>query len=278
MDFSPALLSCFIMAQDAYAPEVHERKARLAEVVFDETHDHAHDGLNPIYTHAVAPDLDCRPVSPVVSECSESSHTTDDTTASRTIGFGRKRHSVISTVRRDDLAQSKIVGFGWTQRPHRHSVSGAPTPSFAPDRKQDNRRSLPVIPRVGPFLVDPSEHKAPIAQRRMTLPVLNETRAEPPILPPPTSRKVSRAGRQPLKPLLLPQQVQTRAPLPPGRVKLCLISVASFPLKFLISRFAAARRMRLKRLNLGHPAGDETREMKNLLRRLRKLYRRLRGL
>ncbi|KAF7367305.1 hypothetical protein MSAN_00792600 [Mycena sanguinolenta] len=115
MDLSPALLSCFIMTQDAYAPEVHERKARPAGVVFDEVPDHAHNNTSSVYTHAVSPDFDCRPVSPLVSECSESSHTTDDTTIGRTVGFGRKRHAVISTVRPDDLAQSKIVGFGWKQ-------------------------------------------------------------------------------------------------------------------------------------------------------------------
>ncbi|KAJ7275493.1 hypothetical protein B0H12DRAFT_263834 [Mycena haematopus] len=240
---------------------------------------HAQDDPSPIYAHTVSPDFDCRPVSPLVSECSESSHATDDSTASRTIGFGRKRHSVISTVHPNDFAQSKMVGFGWKQ--HRHSVSGAPPPLFTPDRKQDNRRSLPVVPRVGPFLVDPGDFRASINLVSTRLSVLDESRVERPPLAPPTARRMSRANRQPPKPLLLPQKVQTRAPPSPSpsRVKVCLILIASFrPVKFLVSRFAAARLLRLKRLNLTRQAGDEARDMKSFLRRLRKLYRRLRGL
>ncbi|KAF8213584.1 hypothetical protein K438DRAFT_1100546 [Mycena galopus ATCC 62051] len=317
MDFNPALLSCFIMAEDAYALKIHERTARPAGILFDEIPDHAYDSPSSIYTHAVSPDFECRPVSPV-SECSESSHATDDIatssivgfwrkrhsslstvplssdlaqsmaddTTSRTVGFGRKRHSVLSTVRPfDELAQSKIVGFGWKQRPHRHSVSGTPSPLLVPDRKQ-NRRSLPVIPRDGPFLVNPGllpVHRLSLSLGSTKFPILEESSAVRPITGP--LRKVSHAGRQPPKPLLLPQllpqQVQARAPLSMSRVNLCVAVVAcSRPVRFLLTRFAAARRLRLKRLSLVRPTDDESKvqEMRSFLKRLRTVYRRLRGL
>ncbi|KAF7340046.1 hypothetical protein MVEN_01922600 [Mycena venus] len=280
MDLSPALLSCFIMVQDAYDP-VHETKARPVGIIFDEL---AHDHHSPIDAHAVSPDFEYRPISPPVSECSsELSHSTDDSIASRTIGFGRKRHSILPTVRpSDDLSQTKIVGFGWKQRHHRHSVSGDPPSFIVSNRKQENRRSLPnpIIPRDGPFLTDPKrklEHRLSLSLGSMRLPVLEETSG----VWPARAHGVPGASRQPPKPLLLLQQVQARADSSPGPVKLSLASVVSSrTIKFIISHFAAVRRLRLKRLNLGHPNGSETdiRERKSLLRHLRKFYRRLRGL
>ncbi|KAJ7823575.1 hypothetical protein B0H14DRAFT_1309401 [Mycena olivaceomarginata] len=259
------------MTQDTYAP-IQERKARPVGFVFDHSR-------NPIDVHAVVPDFGCRPISPAFSECSESSHATDDTTTSRIVGFGRKRHSIISTLQpSDDLAQSRIVGFGRKQRPHRHSVSGAPPALFPPNRKQENRRSLPnaVIPRDGSFVADPEHYRLSLGLASTRLPVLGESsRDRRVVCIPGPARKVSGSRRQPPRQLLLPQQVQVRAPPAPGRATLAIASVvSSLPVKFIISRFAAARRMRLKRLNLGRNVD----ERKSLLKRLQKLYRLFRGL
>jgi hypothetical protein len=230
------------------------------------------------------------------SECSESSQATDDSTTSRIIGFGRKRHSVFPTVRpSDDIAPSKIVGFGRKHHHHhRHSICIAPSSSIVPNRKQENRRSLPVLPRDGPFfLADPKrkfEYRGSL-DLGSTKPPAIETSSDK--RPSRTARRVSDnvlgASRQPPKLLLLPQQVQAQqvqaaSCAPPGCVKRCLASVvSSLPVEFIVSHFAAVRRLRLKRLSLGRPAdGKKTNRgkdaTKGLLRRLRKLYRRLRGL
>ncbi|KAJ6574656.1 hypothetical protein B0H19DRAFT_607110 [Mycena capillaripes] len=244
--------SCSVMTQDAYAcAPATERKARPAGIILDQNPILAYDQQSPVDAQAVSPDFDSRPISPVSdSDCSESLQSTDDTTTCKTVGFGRKRHSVFPTVRpTDDIAPSKIVGFGRKQHHYRHSVSGAPASSAALDRKKEHRRSLPapVITRDGPSLADSNyklDYRVSMDVGSATLPVfLGGSSDKRPGAARRVSNNSSGTTRQPPKPLLLPQQVQAHnSPIPPapGRVGQSLTSVVSRPIEFIVGRSAGA--------------------------------------
>ncbi|KAK7064614.1 hypothetical protein R3P38DRAFT_2825548 [Favolaschia claudopus] len=262
----------------------HESKPRSGSIVFENLFNH---GKSSLSNAMISPDYDCRPLSPPMSplsETSESSCATDDTTASKTIGFGRMQRSVIAPLRpSDDLAQSKIVGFGWRQHSTRHSICGAPLSLVAPDHKLDKRLSLPT-PML-PHQATRNTHRRGLSLDlgRARLSILVESSAEQPMTRPNLPRKISVSTRQPPRPLLLPQQVQqaqTQASLPltsPLRLYLASVS-ASRPVKFLLARLMAMGFMRAKQSGLP-TSGDETGvQRKSILKRLRKLYRKLIGM
>ncbi|KAJ6501604.1 hypothetical protein C8R47DRAFT_233562 [Mycena vitilis] len=256
---------CFVMTQGAFANLAPgaERKPRPVEIVFAQSPTLAKDLQSPTDALAVSPDFDFRPLSPVLSECtSESSQATEDTAPKSTIGFGRRRHSVLPTVRPADIAQSRVIGFGRKQH-HRHSASVGPASSVAPSRKEQNRRSLPDISRADSLLE--------MAAGLSALSLIESA-----------GRRVSdHAGgsRQPPRPLLLPQHVQERNTPPPNRVNRCLASVVSSrPVEFITSRLAAVRRLRFKRRNVARVDAEKVSGRKSLFKRLKKLYLRFRGL
>ncbi|KAJ7032697.1 hypothetical protein C8F04DRAFT_1396366 [Mycena alexandri] len=206
--FDTLALSELVVPNDA--PAVNVKKARPVGIILEQclTLD--------LDAHAISPDFDSRPISPV-SACSESSCSSDDT-ASKVVGFCKPFPTPASPW--NDLAQSKLVGFG---RKHR-SIAVPPSASIISHRKHENRRSLPVqvIQRDGPSLSDPKRR----LERRFSLDhssVLNNKRPTSLVA---AARRVSVdilgiSSRQPPKPLLLPKQVQARESFP-GHVKRCL--------------------------------------------------------
>ncbi|KAJ7634604.1 hypothetical protein FB45DRAFT_1141777 [Roridomyces roridus] len=118
-----------------------------------------------VYKHAVQPDFDPRPISPI-SECSS-----DDsaTVASTVVGFGRKQYFMLPTVAdpSQDLTQSTIVGFG--RRRHFQPDSAPVAPSEVNFSKYENRRSFPLS-NVRTY------------EKRQSLPVLAETQHTRPSL------------------------------------------------------------------------------------------------
>ncbi|KAJ7456546.1 hypothetical protein FB451DRAFT_1372847 [Mycena latifolia] len=114
--------------------------------------------IDSIDSNVVAPDIDCRSISSLSDDCSQSSQSDDDTPSSTIVGFGRKRHSVLPTLPPfpDSNERSTIVGFGRKPHPNRQSIAAAPhalaaaaPSSVTAERKRENRRSLPnpIIPR-----------------------------------------------------------------------------------------------------------------------------------
>ncbi|KAJ7785835.1 hypothetical protein B0H16DRAFT_6800 [Mycena metata] len=214
--FDTSALSALVVPQDA--PAVNVKKARPVGIILEQRLALDFDA------HAVSPDFDSRPISPI-SPRSESSCSSDDT-ASKIVGFDRKRHSILPTAPTpwNDLAQSKLVGFGRKQHAHhhRHSIAVPPSASLLSHRKHENRRSLPVpvLRRDGPSLSDPKRRP----ERRFSLDRSSDNNWPTNLVR--VARRVSvdvlgTSSRQPPKPLLLPQQVQARESFP-GRMQRCL--------------------------------------------------------
>ncbi|KAJ6604193.1 hypothetical protein DFH09DRAFT_1354005 [Mycena vulgaris] len=249
--FDSSVLSSFANTQDfdACAP-TQARKARPLSLIVDHS--------PSIDTDGVSPDFDCRSTSPV-SDCSQSSQSSDDTARSTIVGFGRKRHSVLPTVP-PGVPVSTVVGFGRKQHKNRHSIAAAPSASTNPDRKREDRRSLPIPGDI-------NIQRASLHLGSTHTPVIAIGTDVRPARVLQTARKVSdtilgNTTRQPPKPFLLPQLVEARGSLP-SRVKRCLVAIASAPrVKSLVRRFSALCEMRLKPLNIGRqvPDSDEKEE------------------
>ncbi|KAJ6604374.1 hypothetical protein DFH09DRAFT_1442856 [Mycena vulgaris] len=236
--FDSSVLSSVTNTQDFHAcASPQARKPRPIGLLIDHR--------PSIDTNAVSPDFDCRSISPV----------------STIVGFGRKRHSVLPTVPPEDIQISTTAGFGRKQYRIRHSILATTSASINPDRKRENRWSLPnpIIPKDP---VDRPRDRRSLDLRSTHTPVLaacsGARRASVHALE--TARKVSdtllgNTSRHRPKPLLLPRLVRARDSLP-ARVKQGLVAqavaVASSPrVKFLFRRFSALRAMRLKPLKIG---------------------------
>ncbi|KAJ7151487.1 hypothetical protein C8R46DRAFT_1197855 [Mycena filopes] len=242
--FDTMALSALVIPKDALV-SVSERKARPVGFVLD--------------AHAVSPDFDSRPISPI-SACSDASDSSDDST-SKAVGVGRKRNSVVPTAPAPWTPESKTVGFG---RKQRNSLGVLPSAETISHRKLENRRSLPtpVIPRDAP------SHRLP---RRFSvdLGALESSRRPGGFLG---------TTRQPLKPLLLAQQVQLQARETfPSRVRRCLAARFPRPVHFVASGVATVRALLPKPLKLARQYDAEIIIMvarrNGFYQRLRKLLR-----
>ncbi|KAJ7169434.1 hypothetical protein C8R46DRAFT_1264237 [Mycena filopes] len=207
--FDTMALSALVIPKDALV-SVSERKARPVGFVLD--------------AHAVSPDFDSRPISPI-SACSDASDSSDDST-SKAVGVGRKRNSVVPTAPAPWTPESKTVGFG---RKQRNSLAVPPSAETISHRKLENRRSLPtpVIPRDAPSQRLPRRFSVDLG-------ALESSRRPAGFLG---------TTRQPLKPLLLAQQVQLEARVEtfPARVRRCLAARFPRPAHFVASGVATER-------------------------------------
>ncbi|KAJ7634641.1 hypothetical protein FB45DRAFT_1025572 [Roridomyces roridus] len=188
-----------------------------------------------VYKHAVQPDFDPRPISPI-SECSS-----DDSAsvASTVVGFGRRQHCMLPTVAdpSQDLTQSTVVGFG--RRRHFQPESTPVAHSEVNFSKYENRRSSPLS-------------SVRTYDKRQSLPILVETQRTRPSLDVSTLQSAvaweeaqSQPPIPPMPVLPLPEvEFTVKKPTLGTRIKQRIASkvklaASSRPVKVVVKRFSS---------------------------------------